>query len=94
MAIVGVWAAHLMFELPVWQFSTTVATGPGQWLAEFVATFGLLLTIFGCVARRPGRGRLRGRPLHHGGLLVHRLDLVRQPGRDHGALAVRHVCAG
>lgn len=52
-AVVGVWAAHLMFELPVWQFSTHVRTGPGQWLAEAVATFGLLLTIFGCVARAP-----------------------------------------
>ncbi len=51
--IVGVWAAHLMFELPLWQFSITVRTGPGQWLAEAVATFGLLLTIFGCVARTP-----------------------------------------
>lgn len=46
-AIVGCWTAHLMFELPLWQFSTTVRTGPGQWLAEAVATFGLLLTIFG-----------------------------------------------
>jgi glycerol uptake facilitator-like aquaporin len=53
-AVLGVWAAHLMFELPVWQFSTTVRTGSGQWLAEAVATFGLLLTIFGCVARAPG----------------------------------------
>jgi glycerol uptake facilitator-like aquaporin len=52
-AIVGVWAAHLMFGLPLWQFSTTVRTGPGQWLAESVATFGLLLTIFGCIARTP-----------------------------------------
>ena len=52
-AVVGVWAAHLMFELPVWQFSTTVRTGPGQWFAEFVASFGLLLTIFGCAARAP-----------------------------------------
>ena len=51
--IAGVWTAHLMFELPVWQFSITVRTGPGQWLAEAVATFGLLLTIFGCVWRRP-----------------------------------------
>jgi glycerol uptake facilitator-like aquaporin len=51
--LIGVWAAHLMFELPVWQFSLTVRTGPGQWLAEAVATFGLLLTIFGCVARAP-----------------------------------------
>ncbi|HLN49647.1 MAG TPA: MIP/aquaporin family protein [Steroidobacteraceae bacterium] len=52
-ALVGVWAAHLMFELPVWQFSATVRTGPGQWLAEGIATFGLLQTIFGCIARTP-----------------------------------------
>jgi len=51
--LVGVWAAHLMFELPVWQFSITQRTGAGQWLAEAIATFGLLLTIFGCAARRP-----------------------------------------
>lgn len=53
-AVVGVWAAHLMFELPLWQFSTTMRTGPGQWLAEAVATFGLLLTIFGAATRAPG----------------------------------------
>ncbi|MGA9301407.1 MAG: aquaporin family protein, partial [Bradyrhizobium sp.] len=52
-AIAGVWAAHLMFELPVWQFSLTHRAGAGQWLAEAVATFGLLLTIFGCAARTP-----------------------------------------
>jgi glycerol uptake facilitator-like aquaporin len=51
-AIVGVWLAHLMFELPVWQLSTNVRSGTGQWLAEAVATFGLLLTIFG-LARTP-----------------------------------------
>ena len=51
--VVGVLAAHLMFELPAWQISMTARTGSGQWLAEFVATFGLLLTIFGCVARAP-----------------------------------------
>jgi glycerol uptake facilitator-like aquaporin len=52
-AVVGVWAAHLMFELPIWQASATVRTGPGQWFAETVATFGLLLTVLGCVARAP-----------------------------------------
>ena len=51
--IVGVWVTHLMFELPVWQFSMTARTGPGQWIAEAVATFGLLLTILGCAARAP-----------------------------------------
>jgi glycerol uptake facilitator-like aquaporin len=53
-AIAGVWAAHAMFELPLWQMSTTQRFGGGQWFAEAVATFGLLLTIFGCVARNPG----------------------------------------
>jgi glycerol uptake facilitator-like aquaporin len=51
--IAGVWAVHLMFELPLWQSSLTVRTGAGQWFAEAVATFGLLLTIFGCAARTP-----------------------------------------
>jgi glycerol uptake facilitator-like aquaporin len=51
--IAGVWAAHLMFELPLPQSSLMVRTGAGQWLAEGVATFGLLLTIFGCIARAP-----------------------------------------
>jgi glycerol uptake facilitator-like aquaporin len=51
--VLGVWAAHLMFELPLWQISVTARTGPGQWFAEAVATFGLLLTIFGCGARTP-----------------------------------------
>jgi glycerol uptake facilitator-like aquaporin len=45
--IIGVWVAHLMFELPLWQVSVTVRTGPGQWFAEGVATFGLLLAILG-----------------------------------------------
>jgi glycerol uptake facilitator-like aquaporin len=52
--IAGVWAAHLMFELPLLQMSLHDRTGAGQWLAEAIATFGLLLTTFGCVARAPG----------------------------------------
>jgi glycerol uptake facilitator-like aquaporin len=52
-AIVGVWIAHLMFGLPVLQLSLTERTGAGQWLAEAVATFGLLLTIFGVASRTP-----------------------------------------
>lgn len=50
--IIGVWVAHLMFGLPVWQLSTTARSGGGQWLAEAVATLGLLLTIFGCAAHK------------------------------------------
>ena len=51
--VLGTWAAHVMFDLPIWQLSTTTRTGPGQWIAEIVATFGLLLTILGCVVRAP-----------------------------------------
>jgi glycerol uptake facilitator-like aquaporin len=43
----GTILAHLMFELPLWQASTHVRTGAGQWLAEAVATFGLLLVVIG-----------------------------------------------
>lgn len=51
--VLGVWAAHLMFDLPVLQFSLKIRTGFSQWFAESVATFGLVLTILGCVARAP-----------------------------------------
>jgi len=46
--IAGVCAAHLMFELPLWQVATTARSGAGQWLAEFIAAFGLVVTILGC----------------------------------------------
>jgi len=52
-AIIGVWVAHLMFELPLLQLSLTQRSGAGQWLAEAVATFGLLLTILGVASRTP-----------------------------------------
>jgi glycerol uptake facilitator-like aquaporin len=51
--IMGVWAVHGMFGLPLWQFSVVARTGAGQWLAEMIGTFGLILTIFGCLARTP-----------------------------------------
>lgn len=53
-AIAGAWIAHLMFELPVLQLSHADRTGAGQWLAEAVATFGLLMAIFGVASRAPG----------------------------------------
>jgi len=51
-AVLGVWLAHVMFELPILQISHHVRTGPGQWVAEIVATFGLLMVIWGCRAHR------------------------------------------
>jgi glycerol uptake facilitator-like aquaporin len=44
-AAAGAWLAHAMFDLPVLQWSSKVRTGAGQWVAEVVATAGLLLTI-------------------------------------------------
>lgn len=43
----GALLAHVMFELPFWQTSTHVRTGPAQWLAEGIATCGLLLVVLG-----------------------------------------------
>lgn len=52
-AILGVWAAHAMFQMPIIEVSTKLRDGPAQWLAEFVATFGLLATIAGAVRYAP-----------------------------------------
>ncbi len=51
-ALVGVVAAHAMFELPLWQAGLKIRSGPGQWLAEGIATFGLLLTILATLKAR------------------------------------------
>lgn len=51
--VVGAWAAHLMFGLPVWQMSVKARHGLGQMVGEGIATFGLILTIFGTVRHRP-----------------------------------------
>jgi glycerol uptake facilitator-like aquaporin len=50
--ILGAWAAHLMFDLPILQFSVKARHGLGQFAGEFVATFGLILTILGTVRFR------------------------------------------
>lgn len=44
-AVTGAWLAHLMFDLQLLQFSSRLRTGPGQWLAEAVATAGLVVVI-------------------------------------------------
>ncbi|MCP4319388.1 MAG: aquaporin family protein [Hyphomicrobiales bacterium] len=50
--ILGVWAAHLMFDLDVMQISQKARTGPSQWFAEGVATFGLVFTILATLKAR------------------------------------------
>ncbi|MFO0691250.1 MAG: MIP/aquaporin family protein [Myxococcota bacterium] len=44
-AVAGAWLAHAMFELPLLQVSTHGRAGPGLWIAEVVATFGLVLVV-------------------------------------------------
>jgi len=51
--ICGVLVAHVMFDNPLIDPSTTARTGLGQWVGEFVATFGLVGTILGCLKSRP-----------------------------------------
>ncbi|MEL6884018.1 MAG: aquaporin [Pseudomonadota bacterium] len=52
--VLGVWATHAMFDLPILQLSDTLhRTGPAQWWSEVVATFGLLFVIFGGLRSRP-----------------------------------------
>ena len=51
-AMLGAWLAHTMFDMTILQFSTHVRSGAGQWIAEAVATAGLLLVI---LRAPPGR---------------------------------------
>ena len=52
-AVLGVYAAHLMFAEPVLQISTKLRDGPAQAFSEFIATFGLIATILGSIRFRP-----------------------------------------
>jgi glycerol uptake facilitator-like aquaporin len=51
--LLGVAAAHAMFDLAIIQSSLTARHGAGQWIAEAIATFGLIITILGTVRFRP-----------------------------------------
>jgi len=51
--VCGVFIAHLMFDHALLETSTTARVGPGQWTGEFVATFGLVMTILGCLKSKP-----------------------------------------
>ncbi|TWO71984.1 aquaporin family protein [Caenimonas sedimenti] len=51
-AVLGAWLAHAMFDLPILQWSAKVRSGSGQWIAEAVATAGLLLVILRAPAGR------------------------------------------
>jgi glycerol uptake facilitator-like aquaporin len=50
--MIGAWLAHAMFDMSILQFSTRIRSGAGQWIAEAVATAGLLLVILRVPAGR------------------------------------------
>jgi len=88
----GTLVAHGMFELPLLEFALKARNGPAQWFAEFVATFGLIVTILAV-----SRFRSEAIPVAVGlyitaALLVHRVDLLRQSGRDDRSRAHRQLC--
>ncbi len=52
--LIGVWATHAMFDLPILQTSQTLhRSGTAQWFSEVLATWGLLFVIFGGLKSRP-----------------------------------------
>lgn len=54
-ALVAVVLTHVMFALPTLQIAATPRTGPGLWLSEGIATFGLVLTIAGALRHAPAQ---------------------------------------
>ena len=89
--LAGAVLAHAMFDMDLVQVSTQARTGAGQWLAEGVATFGLVATILATLKARPSAVAAMGRSLHQRRLLVHGLHILRQPGGDGGPIFHRHV---
>ena len=80
-----------MFGKPLFFASQHVRAGGAQLFSEFVATFGLLAVIWGTSRSRPTAMPFAVGRLHHGRVLVHGLDVVRQPGGDARPRGQRHV---
>ena len=57
-AILGMLAAHLMFDLPLLQVSANARTGVGQWSSEVLATFGLVWVVLSCDRAQIGRAHV------------------------------------
>jgi glycerol uptake facilitator-like aquaporin len=51
--VLGVWATHFIFNLPILMTSRHVRTGPPQWASESLATFGLVSVVFGVARTSP-----------------------------------------
>ena len=87
----GALFAHLMFGLDPFQLSTTARTGLPQWLAEFVANFGLLITILGCVRFRPDAVAFAVGLYITSAYWFTASTSFANPRRDHRAVAERHL---
>ena len=87
----GTLVAHGMFELPLFELAIKARTGPAQWFAEFVATFGLIVTILAAGALQERGDPGRGRTLYHRRLLVHGLHLLCESRRHDRARADRQL---
>ena len=93
----GTILANLMFDLPPVAWSTKDRNGPDLWLAETIATIGLLMVIFLIPQRRGVVIAGGGRGIYRSGVLLHVIHQFRQPGGDGGADVFGHVrgdCAG
>jgi len=90
--IVGAACANLMFELPVLSISHHVRTGAPQWFSEFVATFGLLLTIRMCARFAFGQLAFAVAGYIVAAYWFYGVDVVCQSCRHDCALIERHVC--
>jgi hypothetical protein len=90
-AITGCWLANVMFDRRVFELATKDRTTTGHLIGEVVATAGLIDLRAGsqrpCSIVRSRRGSVYRR-----GLLVHQLDVVRQPRGHHRADVLRHLC--
>ncbi len=89
--IVGTIIAHAMFDMPLIAASVKMRTGGAQWFSEAVAAFGLIVTILGGIRFARDSRAVAGRSLYYGGLLVHRLDLLRQSGGCDRKVADQHL---
>jgi glycerol uptake facilitator-like aquaporin len=89
-AVLGTWAAHLMFGVAPFEVATKARSESALWFAEAVATFSHSHDVRGAtLARRNGAND--GWPLYRCGLLVHRIHELCQSGRDYCARAHRHI---
>ena len=90
-AILGAFLAHAMFDLPLLQIGTISRQRDRPVAGRGHRNIRSDRHHPGWPTPPAGRGRLAGRPLHHGCILVHRLDELRQPGRRHRARLFGHL---